>query len=50
MNKTARDTAAKRQCEKAVETRFALFSIAKNRISQGTEITEAKTDKKNLFV
>lgn len=41
----------KRQCKKAVETCFALFSIAKNGISQkGTETTEAKTDKKNLFV
>lgn len=51
MNKTARDTEWKRQCKKAVETCFALFSIAKNGISQkGVETTEAKTDKKNLFV
>ena len=35
---------------KGSQNSFRSFSIAKNGISQETEITEAKTDKKNLFV
>lgn len=50
MNKTARDTDEKTM-QKGSRNLFRSFSIAKNGISQkGVETTEAKTDKKNLFV